>query len=335
MTNTPAILLNYLDEIGGAGAHLTLDPAAAKSLPVFVGRIYEPYRGRVFDRDYVLLLCTAKNQPTPGQVEKHAEIARAALGPNVAFVFPSLPPFDRKRLIQRRVPFIVPGRQTYLPMAMIDLREKSPTRPAIGGQSPEALSAPAQALLLFHLQKKADSDGWQLNQWADALGYSRMTLSRVYRELLAADLCKPSGKGRQVVMQFSAERRTLWEKAMPYLRSPVAGRCQVRIAHRDDLQLYQAGMSALARFSMLAAGHEETLAMSSSGYRAALEDGKLIRVPYVEDGAVVMERWRFSPGLLSSDGQAVDQLSLYLSLQHDPDERVQGALKELLETIVW
>ena len=75
--------------------------------------------------------------------------------------------------------------------------------------------------------------------------------------------------------------------------------------------------------------------MSSSGYRAALEDGKLIRVPYVEDGAVVMERWRFSPGLLSSDGQAVDQLSLYLSLQHDPDERVQGALKELLETIVW
>ena len=245
MEKTPAILLSYLDEIGGAGTHLAPDPAAAKSLPVFVGRIYEPYRGHVFDRDYVLLVCTAKNQPTPGQVAKHAEIARTALGPNLVFVFPALPSFDRKRFIQRRIPFIVPGRQTYLPMVMIDLREKSPTRPAIGGRNAEALSAPAQALLLFHLQKKADSDGWQLNQWADALGYSRMTLSRVYRELLAADLCKPSGKGRQVVMQFSAERRTLWEKAMPYLRSPVAGRCQVRIAHRDDLQLYQAGMSAL------------------------------------------------------------------------------------------
>ena len=50
---------------------------------------------------------------------------------------------------------------------------------------------------------------------------------------------------------------------------------------------------------------------------------------------MVMERWHYAPGLLSSDGQAVDQLSLYLSLQHDPDERVQGALKELLETMVW
>ncbi len=136
-------------------------------------------------------------------------------------------------------------------------------------------------------------------------------------------------------MQFPAERQKLWEKAIPYLRSPVAGRCQVRITHHDDLQLYQAGMSALARFSMMAAGREETLAMSSSDYRAALEDGKLVRVPYAEDDTVVLERWRYAPGLLSPDNQVVDQLSLFLSLQHDPDERVQGALKELLEMMVW
>jgi hypothetical protein len=79
---------------------------------------------------------------------------------------------------------------------MIDLREKSPGRPVIDGLRHGALSAPAQVLLLFHLQKKLDSGGWQLNRWADALGYSRMTLSRVYRELASADLCDSSGKGR-------------------------------------------------------------------------------------------------------------------------------------------
>ncbi len=334
MTETPATLLSYLNEIGD-GSHLDADPVATKSLPAFVGRIYEPYRGRIFDRDYVLLVCTAKNQPTPGQVEKHAEIARSALGQNVAFVFPTLSTYDRKRLIQRRIPFIVPGRQTYLPMVMIDLREKSPTRPAIGGQRPEALSAPAQVLLLFHLQAKADSADWQLNQWADVLGYSRMTLSRVYRELLSADLCRPRGKGRQVVMRFSAEHRTLWEKATAYLRSPVAGHCQARIPHRDGLPLYQAGASALARFSILAAGRAETFAMSSSRYRAALEDGKLIRVPYAEDDTVVIERWHYAPGLLSSNRHVVDPLSLYLSLQQDQDERVQAALKEMLEALPW
>jgi AraC-like DNA-binding protein len=302
---------------------------------VFVGRIYEAYRGRVFDRDYVLLVCTARNRPTPGQVEKHAQIAQAALGANVAFVFPSLPAFDRKRLVQRHVPFIVPGRQTYLPMVMIDLREKSPAHPAVGGRRPEALSAPAQVLLLFHLQKQPDSAQWQLNQWADALGYSRMTLSRVYRELLSAELCRPSGKGRQVLVEFPPERRALWEKALPYLRSPVAGRAHVVIANRDDLPLYQAGESALAQLSMLAAGREKVFAMSPGGYRAALENGKLTRVPYADDDTVVVERWRYDPGILSPDGRVVDTLALFLTLQHDQDERVQAALKEMLEAVRW
>jgi hypothetical protein len=86
---------------------------------------------------------------------------------------------------------------------------------------------------------------------------------------------------------------------------------------------------------MMAAGRNEVFAMSSSAYRAALEDRKLSQVPYAEDDTAIVERWRYDPGILSLDGQVVDCLSLYLSFQHDPDERVRAALKELLETLPW
>lgn len=335
MTTTPAILLNYLNAVGDVGCCLSPDPAATALLPVFVSQIYAPYRGCVFGRDYVLLICAAKSQPTPGQVEKHAEIARSALGMDVVFVFTTLPPFDRKRFIQRQIPFIVPGRQTYLPMVMMDLRERSRAHPTVDGQRHEILSAPAQVLVLFHLQKKPDSDDWPLHRWADVLGYSRMTLSRAYRELLSADLCKPSVQGRQVLVQFPPQRHMLWKNALPCLGTPVAGKSQVRIANHDDIPLYQAGMSSLAHVTMVAAGDESVFAMSSSAYRAALQNRKLAQVPYAQEDTSVIERWRYDPGLLSSDGHTVDRLSLYLSLQQDPNERVQNALKELLETISW
>ncbi|MEI8121955.1 MAG: hypothetical protein WCI20_07870 [bacterium] len=43
---------------------------------------------------------------------------------------------------------------------------------------------------------------------------------------------------------------------------------------------------------------------------------------------------RYRPEILS-DGPTVDRLSLYLSLREEHDERVQSALKELLESVRW
>ena len=129
MQSPMLLLTKYLDEIGAGPVVATPAPEAAESLPVFVSQTYDVHRAKLFDREYSLLLCRGKERPTPAEAEKHLKLVRSALGPNVAFVFLTLPTFDRKRLIQRRIPFVVPGRQAYLPVALIDLREK-----AKGGQ---------------------------------------------------------------------------------------------------------------------------------------------------------------------------------------------------------
>lgn len=326
--------MKYLDEIGVEATVPTPDTEAAKSLPVFFGQTYEIHRGKLFDREYSLLLCRSENRPTPAEAEKHLKLARSALGPDVAFVFLTLPTFDRKRLVQRRIPFVVPGRQTYLPVALIDLREKPKGGQRQLAEQKEQLSAPAQVVLLYHLQKKKDSGDWPLSKWVDVVGYSRSTLTRVYKELSATSLCRTEASGRHVTLVFPRERRELWESALPHLASPVRTHSRARVQD-EGLQIFEAGMTALTRMTMIGPGREKVYAMSSAAFEAAREDRKLFQTKYPEEDTVRIERWKYAPGLLSSDNQMVDRLSLYLSLKDDHHERTQAALTELLDQIQW
>lgn len=334
MQPTMSLLAKYLDELGAAASMPIRDAEAVKALPVFFGQTYEVYRARLFDRDYSLLLCQSEDRPTPAQVEKHLQVARTALGQDAAFVFRTLPAFERKRLIQRRIPFIVPGRQTYLPPAMIDLRESPKGGQRVPHQSREQLSAPAQVILLYHLQRKQHCEQWPLSAWADVLGYSRSTLTRACKELSAASLCKTAARGRHITLAFPEPRRRLWETAIPHLSNPVRTRLRVRIQDAG-LQMFEAGVTALAGLTMIAADWEKAYAMSSAAFEAARKDLKLTRAEYPEEGTVRIERWKYAPGLLSQDNRTVDRLSLYLSLKDDHDERIQAALTELLEQMQW
>jgi hypothetical protein len=49
----------------------------------------------------------------------------------------------------------------------------------------------------------------------------------------------------------------------------------------------------------------------------------------------IIHEWIYAPAVISDDGKQVDDLSLYLSLRDSPDERVQGALTEMMEAMPW
>ena len=48
-----------------------------------------------------------------------------------------------------------------------------------------------------------------------------------------------------------------------------------------------------------------------------------------------LEVWHYNPILLAPYSTEVDKLSLYLSMRDEPDERVQGALANLVNEITW
>lgn len=67
----------------------------------------------------------------------------------------------------------------------------------------------------------SESVSWAPLDLAREAGYSRMTASRVARELVAANLVSAQREGRGASLRFVMARRSLWEAALPRLRSPV------------------------------------------------------------------------------------------------------------------
>jgi len=219
---------------------------------------------------------------------------------------------------------------------VIDLREQanSAKNRQVSDRAPSPLSGPAQVLLLFYLQHTGQVGIWSLRQWSKMLGYSTMTATRICDELARCGLCQAETNGKRVTLQFDGDRHGLWNRALPYLRSPVKKTVCVARAELPKLDWSFAGLTALARYTMIAEGKNTVYAMSASEYRRAEMAGLVDEQEYLEPDSLVFEQWRYRPKVLTHD-QTVDRLSLYLALRDERDERIEAALGELLEGVKW
>jgi hypothetical protein len=166
------------------------------------------------------------------------------------------------------------------------------------------------------------------------LGYTAMTLSRAVKELTAAGLATLRIEGRARWLHTERTAAETWERAKPMLRSPVKRRVWVLPPTKSKPRpLRLAGLSALARFSMLSEPQWPTYAVAQAEWKAATLAG-FETLPEPLPGACEWELWHYSPALVR-DSDTVDPLSLTLSLQGNQDERVQLALDELKGRFPW
>ena len=324
----------YVEAVAGIAPMLKPAPDALQKLPIYLGSLYDAWKGNLLNRRYLFLFFKGRAHHTPAEVAGHCRVAMRELGEPIAFVFADLESFARQRLVQYRVPFVVPGRQMYLPLFLIDFRERGGNRIRRTSEVIEHLSGAAQTLLLYYLQKPRAPELCSLREWAALLGYSAMTATRIARELAETQLCRIEQNKRKTLLDFDHDCRALWEKALPFLRTPIRGRTHVRFVNKSHLPWLQAGIPALSHHTMLADDGHIVVAMSNSEYARALVEKRIKEVPFLDEDAGTVERWRYRPEILA-DRPTVDRLSLYLSLREDPDERVQGALKDLLEDVKW
>lgn len=141
-------------------------------------------------------------------------------------------------------------------------------------------------------------------------------------------------RGRAKHLKLLGDRRELWQKAKPSLRSPV----QRTMWAYDErvLQLPRvrwAGESALAHMSMLGEPTQPVVAMTSETAQQAQHNGISFEPCETADG-VAVQVWRYAPDMLAQTN-TVDPLSLWLSLQGSQDDRVQIALDELEVQFPW
>ncbi len=322
MDTQPAQIAKYLLQTLGIDVAVRAWKERAR-LPVFLRQGYEFYELEILGRPCLAMVDRADEEISPTTVRKHAEYLLAKFPGDVIYVRQQVAGYQRKRLIEQRVPFLVPGNQLYLPSFGIDLREFYRTR----REAPESLS-PGSQLVLLHLLLHPCRGDQTPKELADRLGYSKMTMTRVFNEFESHSIGEIKTVGRHRCLTMPDDRRRTWNDTLPLLRSPVTKVHRVRCAKRL-FEGVSAGLAALSYYSMLSAGPQRTVAVTGRQWKSLRAQVDLQPMAAGDPEATNVEVWSYDPAILAENG-FVDRLSLYLALRDTRDERIEAALAEML-----
>lgn len=316
-------MLEYLNHVLGLSASLS-DWEGAKRLPAYLrsGRKY--YILSLLETSCLLVACDAVSFSVSAFEARSQKLAQYFAG-NIVLSFDALSPYQRKALIERNIPFIVPNSQVFLPFLGTVMSERMPTATPTAGK----LSAASQLILLILIYTHGTMNKTTL---AERAGVSKMTVTRSIKELLSARLVVSEKTGSSDHVRAAAEGKEIYELAKPFLISPVRKRVFVRRC--EGLELFPlAGISALSKETMLNPAGTVCRAIWSRRF-SELAEPEVVDPNWVTDSCTELEVWRYSPEILAQDG-CVDVISLALSLKNDHDERVEQALYDLLEGYRW
>lgn len=326
VTDTKKKVQGYIYEALGAKVVIRLWNDSNR-VPNFIRQAFDFFLAEVFGCKCLLMIKNENASLTPAAINNYFGVIKKNFNINPVYISETISSYDRKRLVGHKVSFIIPGNQMYLPYAGIDLREYF-----IGGsvgRDEDLFTPAAQAVLIFFLRYGSNNILSQ-KELADKTGYSAMTLSRVLREFESAGLGRIERVGRRKNLVIGLEKKDIWQKALPFMRSPVRSKIVVsqNILKKDYLV---SGLNALSLYSNIAAPTYKTYALSPEEEEYIKETDRL---NYLDEGDVILEIWKYSPHICAESG-IVDKYSLYLSLQEEKDERISVALDKMTKAFKW
>lgn len=326
---TDAAIQRYLHDT--LGLPTSLRPwSGTRKLPYFLQEAFATRELTLHGHTILLAEEQRRHKPKLRELRTQMDRLRTAAQLPVIYVTDALASYERKRLVEQRVPFLVPGNQLYLPDLGIDLREYFRQPKAAAGTG---LSPATQAVLITMLLTKPWQEDWVLGEIVAQLGYTPMTLTRVLRELAATGLAQVGHHGRERHLKTELTPEKLWEELRVQLRTPVKRSVWVQAAKRETTGLRLAGMSALAHLTQIADPAWPVYAIGPTDWQMAKQINiKLLKEP--TEGCSEWQLWTYNPALVPN-ARTVDPLSLTLSLDPGADERIQMALDELREQFPW
>jgi hypothetical protein len=320
-------LEQYLDRT--LGVKVALSPwRDSTRLASFLRELYGFWETRLLGAPCLLMVDAGEQEQAAAVIRKHITQVQAKWPAEVIYVPARLTPYNRKRLVEQKVPFVVPGNQMYLPMVGVDFRERFRRLLAV----PTSFSPATQVMVIHWLLRGTEEELTPVHV-SQMLDYSTMTMTRAFNELEAAGLAEITRRGKERRLRFVATKRDVWAKVQPFLRSPVTKRLCIRQPYPAPEGI-QAGMAALAHYSMLAPPAYPVIALYGQDWKSLPLWHNKTPIPSQDPEALEIEVWSYAPSIFADHG-VVDRLSLYLSLKDNEDERVQSALEEMIGRLGW
>ena len=300
------------------GGQLKITPCVrTKRLSFMLLGLYNLYECDFNGHRFILMCHKKKAVYTPGAVAAHMAQIQAATGLQAVFATTEMPSYKRARFLEKHIPFIIPGKQMYLPFAGLLLTESDSPAP----KKFDSLGNLAQILILAKLMKRF-ADLLSIGTACSMFQYSRISVIRAFDELEHFQLARRCPATKH--LEFIADNGKLWKKALPLLHNP-----QRRIIGLEKipqgLSVYESGINALSKHSMLSPDPQMEYAVEAKAFNKL---GIKPECP-IEDAPVLIELWSYAPAIIR--GNSIDPFSLYLTLKDNPDDRVQIALETMLK----
>lgn len=258
---------------------------------------------------------------TPKQYRRIAISVERVLMMPVAFRLISAHNNLRKGLIEQGVYFILSNQYVYLPGLLLNERIKRRNNPE------ESFSPVAQYLLLYYLLNKKIEE-FTIQEIQPRTPYNYLAVSRAIKELEDKEIFEVYKDWKTKLISSPITREELWEKAQPFLSSPV--KKTVYAEKIGSGKFYMSGITALSHYSFLNPDEQQTVAIWEKDFEnnnntySDLDDF---------DSGYKIEIWKYAPYLGSWQDEYVDKLSLFLSLKDDNDPRVEKELETIINKI--
>lgn len=266
-----------------------------------------------------------KNGVSLVTLRKDRAVIEKIAGLNCAIFFDSTTFYIKERLMDEGIPFVLKGKQVYLPfigylLSNANERDIAPVH---------LISYLTQRLIFVAIYEK-----WvnvTVSEAANKLGVTKMSVSRCFDEIeyLNVDILDMKGKSRAITVP--ADKKKLWNDMQAILRNPVITRYELK----EDIQLERkAGISALCEYSLLSDNEYPTYAITKKEItQAGIKKMKQVRRGE-EIGCVVLELGYF---IDFKNNSTEDPMSVALSLTETEkhDERINICINEMLEEYVW
>lgn len=233
--------------------------------------------------------------------------------------------YVKEKLMEEGIPFVIKGKQVYLPFIGYLLTNEHDRELAPIHQ----ISYLTQKMLLTAIY-----ESWtevKVTEAAQRLEMSRMSASRCFDEIEYLNIPVLDMKGKSRVITVPEDRKAFWRQIKGILRNPVI---RIFVLEKDAGCTKKAGISALSEYSLLSDNPYPTYAVTKKEI-ADLGMKATKQVKMTDDvGCVVLELGYF----INFDGKDTqDPLSVELSLTaaEKEDERTGISVDEMLEEYVW
>ncbi|HBT19681.1 MAG TPA: hypothetical protein DEA52_06450 [Clostridiaceae bacterium] len=300
------------------------------SMPFYLKTEFEYRRIEILRKKIILAILRISGDITIDRLKKRKNTMMQFINSDesVVFVFDEITNYQRRRLIEEQLSFVVLGKTIFiLELGTIFSERTIAKYHRQVNLKEEQMKPTTQALFLYLIRTQDFSSS--MTEIAIKLSVSIMSISRAFADLRKLGLIKQTNESENTSYKLNGKRSEVWDKALPAMASPVFKTVYVdqTSLEKEQIELLSlSGESALSRYSMLSAPKNTVYGIHKNLFAAKFKN--VIILPIRDENTITIQLLTHS---LFTRGGCFDELSTALILIDEPDERVNGEVESMLD----